>query len=241
MLHLYAQPGDPDFLRAQEDFAEEHEWFEVRRLEAHSHFPMLEVPEDLAVAIEEFVVRRACRVARWQGGGMAENEESAAVLSRAIDQTAEAIAAVRDDQLGDPDAVRRVGRRPAGRPPRRGRRPPAGAGARRVARLVGGARPGRRRRRHLPGVGAALLAHVRDQDANADWQLAELAVHTWDLVTATGQATRLDPAVAERGYAFMSSVLKPEMRAGVFGPERPAPADADPYQRIAAFAGREVG
>ena len=58
VLHLYAQPGDPDFLRAQEDFAEEHKWFEVRRLEAHSHFPMLEVPEDLAVAIEEFVVRR---------------------------------------------------------------------------------------------------------------------------------------------------------------------------------------
>ncbi len=59
-------------------------------------------------------------------------------------------------------------------------------------------------------------------------------------MTATGQATQLDPAVAERGYAFMSNALKPEMRAGAFGPEQPAPDHADPYQQIAAFAGRDV-
>ena len=58
VLHLYAQPGDPDFLAAQQAFAEEHGWFEVRRLDALSHFPMLEVPDAMAVLLEDFVARR---------------------------------------------------------------------------------------------------------------------------------------------------------------------------------------
>ena len=172
---------------------------------------------------------------------MPEHEESAEVLSRALDQAAEAIAVVRDDQLDDPtpcadwDVGKLVAHLAVG-----------------VGHLLEQARGGSPDWSAVPdrvdqpaatfrASGAALLAHIRDQDANADWQLAELAVHTWDLVTATGQATRLDPAVAERGYAFMSSVLKPELRGGAFGPEQPAPDHADPYQRIAAFAGREVG
>ena len=68
---------------------------------------------------------------------------------------------------------------------------------------------------------------------------AELAVHTYDLATALGRATAdLDPEIAETGYAFMNSSMTDDMRAEAFGPEQPAPADADPYQRIAAFAGR---
>lgn len=53
-LHLYAQPPDPAFLAAQQHYSGEHGWFEVRRLEAHSHFPMFEVPGEMAAAIEEF-------------------------------------------------------------------------------------------------------------------------------------------------------------------------------------------
>ena len=88
----------------------------------------------------------------------------------------------------------------------------------------------------------ALVAHWRQTDDSADWQMAELAVHTWDIATATGQPVgTLDPEVAERGLAFMSQVLKPEMRGAAFGPERAAPAGASAYERIAAFAGREVG
>ncbi len=56
VLHLYAQPEDPGYLTAQESFAAAHSWFRVRKLEARSHFPMFEVPEELAVAIESFVV-----------------------------------------------------------------------------------------------------------------------------------------------------------------------------------------
>lgn len=70
---------------------------------------------------------------------------------------------------------------------------------------------------------------------------AELAVHAYDLATGLGRGTSgLDPVVAEAGYAFMASSLTDEMRGDAFGPQQPAPADADPYQRIAAFAGRTV-
>jgi len=53
--HLYAQPDDPGYLAAQEFFASSNPWFKVRRLNARSHFPMFEVPNDMAKAIEEFV------------------------------------------------------------------------------------------------------------------------------------------------------------------------------------------
>lgn len=70
---------------------------------------------------------------------------------------------------------------------------------------------------------------------------AELAVHAYDLTTALGRATAsLDPEVAERGLAFMTASMTDDMRGDAFGPEQSAPADADAYARIAAFAGRSV-
>ena len=44
-LHLYVQPADPGLLAAQQQYATEHPWFEVERLDAGSHFPMIEVPD----------------------------------------------------------------------------------------------------------------------------------------------------------------------------------------------------
>src|SRR4051794_36262751 len=90
-----------------------------------------------------------------------------------------------------------------------------------------------------------LLLAVRDHaapDAPAlDWQCAELAVHTWDLAEAIGRSTGdLDAEVAERGLAFMRAGLTETNRSPAFGPEQPAPEGADPYRRIAAFAGRSV-
>ncbi len=55
VLHLYAQPPDPNYLAAQQKFAASHPWFSVRKLEARSHFPMFEVPDQMASAIEQFV------------------------------------------------------------------------------------------------------------------------------------------------------------------------------------------
>lgn len=71
--------------------------------------------------------------------------------------------------------------------------------------------------------------------------LAELAAHAWDLATALGRGSaELDPEVAEAGLAFVSTALTPEMRGNAFGPERPAPDGSNVYERLAAFAGREV-
>lgn len=82
--------------------------------------------------------------------------------------------------------------------------------------------------------------HQREQDAetNADWQTPEFAVHTWDVAKATGQSPALDPEVAERSMAFMAANLKPEMRGGAFDAEVSVPGDAPIYDRLAAFAGR---
>lgn len=90
-----------------------------------------------------------------------------------------------------------------------------------------------------------LLTHWRSlgdeaQPAQIDWQTAEFAVHAWDLAQATGWAAPLDPAVAERGLAFMSNALTPDNRSGAFDVEQPAPAGAGPYERLAAFAGRPI-
>jgi pimeloyl-ACP methyl ester carboxylesterase len=57
VLHLYAQPRDPAYLDAQQALAAAEPWFDVRRLDARSHFPMLEVPDEMAEAIEAHVGR----------------------------------------------------------------------------------------------------------------------------------------------------------------------------------------
>ena len=43
------------FLSAQETVTRAHPWYSVRRLEAVSHFPMLEVPDETARVIREFI------------------------------------------------------------------------------------------------------------------------------------------------------------------------------------------
>lgn len=58
VMHLYAQPADQGFLQVQERFAAANPWFSVRKLNAKSHFPMLEVPEDMAKLIESFVAQK---------------------------------------------------------------------------------------------------------------------------------------------------------------------------------------
>lgn len=55
VLHLYGLPDDAGYLADQNAFAASHPWFKVQKLEAYSHLPMFEVPEDMAAAIEGFV------------------------------------------------------------------------------------------------------------------------------------------------------------------------------------------
>ena len=55
VLHVYAQPTSPEYLSTQESFARENPWFHVHRLEAASQFPTLEVPNETAAVIREFI------------------------------------------------------------------------------------------------------------------------------------------------------------------------------------------
>jgi uncharacterized protein (TIGR03086 family) len=81
-----------------------------------------------------------------------------------------------------------------------------------------------------------------DPPTPAQWQIAELAVHTWDLATAIGfPVDGLDQEVAETGLAFMRASLRAELRGQAFGPEQPPPSDAGPYTALAAFSGRVAG
>ncbi|MEU6238560.1 TIGR03086 family metal-binding protein [Kitasatospora sp. NPDC047058] len=80
-----------------------------------------------------------------------------------------------------------------------------------------------------------------------DQQIAEFAVHGWDLARATGQSTDgLDHEVARASLAWARGALRPEYRGSeedglTFGPEVTVPADAPLYDRLAAFFGRDPG
>jgi uncharacterized protein (TIGR03086 family) len=71
-----------------------------------------------------------------------------------------------------------------------------------------------------------------------DWQTAEFAVHTWDVVRALGLSVELDDEVAQRGLDFMGAALTPDNRGDVFGPAVPVDDDLPVYDRLAAWAGR---
>jgi pimeloyl-ACP methyl ester carboxylesterase len=56
-LHLYAQPADDGYLTAQQEAAARLGWFQVQRVAASSHFPMLEVPDAMADTVRDFLSR----------------------------------------------------------------------------------------------------------------------------------------------------------------------------------------
>lgn len=68
--------------------------------------------------------------------------------------------------------------------------------------------------------------------------------HGWDLARAIGLPTDLDPELAEELLATTQKTITEAYRgpdgAAPFGPERTAPADAVPADRLAAFLGRTV-
>jgi uncharacterized protein (TIGR03086 family) len=62
-------------------------------------------------------------------------------------------------------------------------------------------------------------------------------VHGWDLASATGQSTDLDPEVGQAALDFARDNLE-RFRGRGFGPEVPVPEDASLYDRLAGFCGR---
>jgi uncharacterized protein (TIGR03086 family) len=68
---------------------------------------------------------------------------------------------------------------------------------------------------------------------------SDLAVHAWDIATATGQSTELDPEVGREALDWARENLKPQFRGQAFGPEVEVPENAALYERLAGFFGRE--
>jgi uncharacterized protein (TIGR03086 family) len=87
----------------------------------------------------------------------------------------------------------------------------------------------------MPGGGQSALR------SRADQQIAELAMHGWDLAVATGQQAGLDPALAEHALHWSRQVLRPEFRGPdrAFGAEVPVRPDAPVYQQLAGWFGRD--
>ena len=67
----------------------------------------------------------------------------------------------------------------------------------------------------------------------------DFTTHAWDLATATGQSTQLDPEVAGVAHRMAQTMLSDDLRAaGMFGPEVAAPVGAHAADRLAALTGR---
>jgi uncharacterized protein (TIGR03086 family) len=174
---------------------------------------------------------------------MATPHQAVVVLSRALDQAGDALATVHPDDWDRPTpcegwTVRQLASHLAAAPERflqqaRGEEVDWSA----PAEVAEGQWAG-----HFRTHGDDLLHHWHgqpdDQAAQADWQSAELGVHTWDLVQALGRPVRLDDEVAERGLAFMQQGLTADNRGDAFAAEVEASEGAGAYERLVAFAGR---
>jgi len=81
----------------------------------------------------------------------------------------------------------------------------------------------------LPGA-AAIAAYT-----------GELTTHSWDLAKATGRLDRLDDDLATYLLPLVQQFIPAEPRGGQvpFGPVVPVADDASPYDRLAAWQGRQ--
>src|SRR5215469_16777649 len=84
------------------------------------------------------------------------------------------------------------------------------------------------------------------KDFVASQQIAEFAVHSWDLATATGQRADFPVEACDAALAWAKGALLPEFRGDeasgmAFGPEVPVPGGAPGGDRLAAFFGRHPG
>jgi uncharacterized protein (TIGR03086 family) len=89
--------------------------------------------------------------------------------------------------------------------------------------------------------GTAGTLQLRFGERPAAWVagvvLEDQTVHGWDLATATGQSTDLDPAVGQAAFDFLRENIEP-FRGRGFGPEVPVPVEAPLYDRLAGLCGR---
>ncbi len=107
--------------------------------------------------------------------------------------------------------------------------------ARAAALLDLARRPGRLERFYATPWGGFTGAQL------AEFTLVEVVIHAWDLARATDQAASLDPTLAEAALPLAPAIAPPESRGKpeMFAVEVPIGADAPPYDRLAAFLGRQ--
>ncbi|GII97216.1 TIGR03086 family metal-binding protein [Sinosporangium siamense] len=83
-----------------------------------------------------------------------------------------------------------------------------------------------------PGFGLP-MDHV------AKMAIFDMAVHGWDLARATGQDFAVDDEVIKVSEELIKAMAPTGRQMGVFGEEKPVPADATPFERVLALSGRD--
>jgi uncharacterized protein (TIGR03086 family) len=68
----------------------------------------------------------------------------------------------------------------------------------------------------------------------------EILIHTWDIARAAGLDVTLDPDLVHVHLLRLQRVGHLLRGPGMYGPELPAPPDADEQQRLLSFLGRKV-
>ena len=68
----------------------------------------------------------------------------------------------------------------------------------------------------------------------------ELLAHAWDLATATGQSTDLDPELATQLLSQSREHITGNMRGRYYGQPQPCDQDRPPADQLAAFLGRGI-
>ena len=66
----------------------------------------------------------------------------------------------------------------------------------------------------------------------------DLLIHRWDLATATGQDTSMDPALAEICYNLIEPQMEGSRQMGMFGPLVTVPPNASARDKLLGLAGR---
>ncbi|HEX2699480.1 MAG TPA: TIGR03086 family metal-binding protein [Acidimicrobiales bacterium] len=67
---------------------------------------------------------------------------------------------------------------------------------------------------------------------------ADQLLHGWDIARATGQDPTMPAGLAGPAYDVIHGRFTDEQRVGVFKPELPVAADADPQDKLLAYTGR---
>ena len=112
---------------------------------------------------------------------------------------------------------------------------PAGAYRRSAAALqAAAARPGVLERSQATPVGHATGAE------RLRWRIADLLVHGWDLVQATGVVAEMPRDLVEQALRLVRAQLPSQPRGGRFADPQPIRDSAPAIERLVAFTGRPV-